>query len=135
MQVFIICIMGKHSLFQDVSEMISCNVKALAFDQDGKIWTGVLGGVSVRDSINLIRNLTPEDGIPSAKVNCIAKSPDSVMWVGTDVGIVRYAPDGSHSIRFSRRWLTDNKVNDIAFDAEGNAWIATANGVSAIKRR
>ena len=57
------------------------------------------------------------------------------MWVGTDVGIVRYAPDGSHSIRFSRRWLTDNKVKDIAFDADGNAWIATANGVSAIKRR
>ncbi len=129
------CHNGETRLFQDVSEMISCNVKAVAFDSDGQIWTGVLGGVSVRDSINLISNLTPDDGIPSVRVNCIAKSPDSVMWVGTDVGIVRYARDGSHSIRFSRRWLTDNKVTDIAFDADGNAWIATANGVSAIKRR
>jgi hypothetical protein len=129
------CRNGETSLFQDVSELISCNVKAIAFDPDGKMWTGVLGGISVRDSVNLIRNLTPEDGIPSVNVNCIAQSPDSSMWVGTDVGIVRHAPDGSHSIRFSKRWLTDDKVNDIAFDTGGNAWIATANGVSAIKRR
>ena len=129
------CRDGTTNLFQDVSEMISCNVKALAFDEEGKIWTGVLGGVSVRDTLNLIRNLTPEDGIPSSNINCIAKSPDSVMWIGTDVGIVRFTSDGSHSIRFSKRWLTDNQVNDIAFDAEGNAWVATANGVSAIKRR
>ena len=129
------CRDGVTKLFQDVSELISCNVKALAFDQEGKIWTGVLGGVSVRDTLKLIRNLTPDDGIPSGNINCIAKSPDSIMWVGTDAGIVRFAPDGSHSIRFSKRWLTDNQVNDIAFDSEGNAWVATANGVSAIKRR
>jgi hypothetical protein len=129
------CRRGESTLFQDVTEMISCNVRALAYDYKGRIWTGVLGGVSVRDSSRLINNLTPEDGIPSVKVNCIAKSPDSVMWVGTDVGIVRYAPDGSHSLRFTQRWLTDNKVNDITFDRDGNAWIATANGVSAIKRR
>jgi len=53
---------------------------------------------------------------------------------GTDVGVVRYARDGSHSLRFSKRWLTDNKVTDIAFDKQGTAWIATSNGVSAIKR-
>jgi hypothetical protein len=122
-------------IFQDVSELISCNVKAVAFDPGGRIWTGVLGGVSIRDSVHLIKNLTPDEGIPSVKVNCIAKSPDDVMWVGTDVGVVRYAPGGSHSLRFSKRWLTDNRVNDIAFDSEGNAWIATAHGVSAIKRR
>jgi hypothetical protein len=129
------CRNGESKLFQDVAELISCNVKALAFDQDGKLWTGVLGGVSVRDSVNLIENMTPEDGIPSVNVKCITKSPDGAMWVGTDVGIVRFEPDGSHSLRFSRRWLTDNKVTDIDFDHEGNAWIGTANGVSAIKRK
>lgn len=130
-----LCRNGQTKLFQDVSELISCNAKAIAFDPEGKIWTGVLGGVSVRDSLNLIKNITPENGIPSVNVNCIAKSPEGIMWVGTDVGVVRYAKDGSHSIRFSKRWLTDNKVIDIAFDPEGNAWIATANGVSAIKKR
>jgi hypothetical protein len=130
-----LCRNGETRLFQDVTELISCYVKALEFDQEGNLWTGVLGGVSVRDSISLIRNLTPDDGIPSANINCLAKSPDGTIWVGTDVGIVRYAQDGTHSLRFSRRWLTDNKVTDIAFDGEGNGWIATSNGVSAIKRR
>ena len=55
-----LCRNGETRLFQDVSELISCNVKAVAFDRDGQIWTGVLGGVSVRDSINLISNLTPD---------------------------------------------------------------------------
>ena len=130
-----LCKNGKTTLYQDVSEMISCYVRAISFDPDGKIWTGVVGGVSVRDSSQLIRNITPENGLPSVFVNCISQSPDSVMWVGTDVGVVRYSKDGAHSLRFSKRWLTDNKVTDVAFDADGNAWIATANGVSAIKRR
>lgn len=129
------CSNNKTILYQDVSELISCYVRALALDTDGELWAGVLGGVSVRNDKKLIRNLTPENGIPSALVNCISKAPDGTMWVGTDMGIVRYAPDGSHSLRFSRRWLTDNKVNDIAFDSSGNAWIATASGVSSIKRR
>ena len=130
-----LCGHGKTTLFQDVTELISCYVRALAYDPGGNLWTGVLGGISVRDSISLLRNLTPENGIPSVMVNCVERSPDNIMWVGTDVGIVRYAPDSSHSLRFSKRWLMDNKVSDIAFDNKGNAWIATAGGVSAIKRR
>ena len=56
------------------------------------------------------------------------------MWVGTEAGAARY--DGqSWSVRHSRRWLADDNVRDIAFDAHGTAWIATAGGVSAIKRR
>lgn len=56
------------------------------------------------------------------------------MWIGTDLGVTRY--DGSTwSLRHSRRWLLCDKVRDIAFDQNGTAWIATSNGVSAIKRK
>ncbi len=129
------CKDGTTKLYQDVSDLMSCYVHAISFDPEGNIWAGVLGGVTVREKDRLIKNLTPNEGIPSAQVNCIRRSPDGVMWVGTDVGVVRFAKDGTHSLRFSRRWLTDNKVTDIAFDADGNAWIATANGVSEIKRQ
>ncbi len=57
------------------------------------------------------------------------------MWIGTQVGTVRYTKDGNHSLRFTRRWLLDDNVKDIAFDKDGNAWIATSAGVSAIKKR
>lgn len=129
------CKDGKTTLYQNVSELISCYAKAVSFDPSGNIWAGVMGGVSVRDSEKRIKNLTPKDGLPSAFVNCIRQSPYGVMWVGTDVGVVRFAKDGTHSLRFSKRWLTDNKVADVAFDDVGNAWVATANGVSEIKRQ
>ncbi len=129
------CKDGKTTIYQDVSELISCYVRAISFDPSGNIWAGVMGGVSIRDSEHLMKNLTPKEGIPSVWVNCIRQSPDGLMWVGTDVGVVRYAKDGSHSLRFSKRWLTDNKVTGVAFDGEGNAWIATFNGVSEIKRK
>lgn len=129
------CCDGRSQLFQDTSELFSCYVKAVSFAPDNKVWAGVLGGVSVRQNNRLIQNLTPAEGIPSVFVNCISQSPDGVMWVGTDVGVVRFAADGSHSLRFSKRWLADNKVNDVAFDEEGNAWVATAGGMSVIKRK
>jgi len=129
------CKGDKSILFQNTSELISCYTRAVSFAPRGEVWAGVMGGVSVRKNDKLLKNLLTREGIPSASVNCISCSSDSVMWVGTDVGVVRYAKDYSHSLRFSRRWLTDNKVNDVAFDNDGNAWIATENGVSAIKRR
>lgn len=126
------CSGGQTKLFQ--AELISAYAKTVAFAPGNEIWTGVMGGVSVMKNGTFVKTLTPEQGIPSIFVNCIRQSPDSMMWVGTDVGIVRFAPDGSHSLRFSKRWLTNDKVNDIAFDKNGNAWIATENGVSLIKR-
>ena len=128
------CRDGKSKLYQDVSELISCYARAISVDPSGNIWTGVMGGVSVRNSEHLIKNITSKEGLSSILVNCIKQSPDGVMWVGTDVGVVRFAKDGTHSLRFSRRWLTNDKVTDIAFDAQGNAWVATADGVSEIKR-
>lgn len=110
---------GQTKLFQ--AELISAYAKTVAFAPGNEIWTGVMGGVSIMKNKTFTKTLTPKQGIPSIFVNCIQQSPDSVMWVGTDVGVVRFAPDGSHSLRFSKRWLTSDKVDDIAFDKNGNA--------------
>ena len=128
------CKEGKTELFQNTDELISCYVKAVSFGPENKLWAGVMGGVSIRENNLLVKNLQPANGIPSIFVNSIEQAPGGVMWVGTDVGVVRFSPDGSHSLRFSKRWLTHDKVTDIAFDGNGNAWIATANGVSLIKK-
>lgn len=114
--------------------LVSAYVRGVATDGD-KVWAGGLGGVSILRAGNKIETLQTNDGIPSVHVNCVERSPDGVMWVGTNVGVVRYYPDGSHSLLFSRRWLLDDKVNDIAFDQHGNAWIATDGGVSVIRRK
>lgn len=126
---------GKLKLFQDEQELLSCYLKGLDYDSEGKLWSGGLGGISIRNDSEKIRTLTPQEGIPSVNVNSVNKAPDGTMWVGTEVGVVRYYSDGSHSLRFSRRWLLDDDVRDVAFDKSGNAWVATAKGVSAIRKK
>lgn len=121
--------------YLDENELISGYLRGLAFDFTDQLWVGGLGGVTVRNAYGKIKTLTPKQGIPSAFVNTVRRAPDSSMWVGTDVGIVRFYPDGSRSVRFTRRWLLDDQVNDIAFDSQGNAWVATSGGVSAIRQK
>ena len=135
MQGYTFVRMKKTTLFQNTNELISCYVKAISFSPGGDLWAGGMGGVSIRQHEKLIKKITPVEGLSSAMVNCITRSPDGRMWVGTDVGVVRFAKDLSHSLRFSRRWLTNDRVTDVAFDREGNAWLATDHGVSAIKRQ
>ena len=93
-----------------------------------------MGGVTVYKGQRRAESFTPKQGLPSVSVRCVARDPDGLMWVGTELGIARY--DGSDfSIRHSKRWLINDDVRDIAFDSDGTAWIATAGGVSAIKRK
>lgn len=122
-------------LYQDENELISCYVQGLAFDPVGRLWAGGLGGITIRDANYEAKPLTPKDGLPTVYVRCIDISPKGVMWIGTDAGVLRYYNDGSHSLRFSRRWLLDDHVRDITFDKDGTSWIATAKGVSAIRKK
>ncbi|WP_138992216.1 regulator [Larkinella sp. C7] len=115
--------------------LISAYIKGIAFDSAQNVWAGGLGGVTILNQHQNVKTLRQEEGIPSNFVTCVEQAPDRSMWVGTEVGVVRYQPDGRHSLRFSRRWLLDDHVKDVAFDAAGNAWIATAKGVSAIRKR
>ncbi|MBD2699177.1 regulator [Spirosoma sp. BT702] len=126
---------GQTKVIQKNDELLSASVKGLAIDTRQNLWAAGLGGVTLLNQDKKIQTFTPKKGIPSVYVNCVERAPDGTMWVGTDVGVVRYQPNGSHSLRFTRRWLLDDRVNDITFDAQGTAWIATAKGVSAIRKR
>jgi hypothetical protein len=115
--------------------LLSSYIKGLEVDANNKLWAGGLGGISVLQPGKKASYITPKEGCPSAHVNCVKRSPGGEMWVGTRVGVVRFYKDGSHTLLLSRRWLLDDNVKDIAFDKEGNAWLATSAGVSAIKKR
>jgi hypothetical protein len=129
-----LCGEGKTTLYQDTTEMISAYARAIGFSAGDDCWVGNMGGISVRTNEKLIRKITPAEGLSSIMVNCITPSPDGKMWVGTDVGVVRFDSEYNSSLLFSRRWLMNDKVNSIAFDKEGNAWVATDGGVSCIKQ-
>jgi hypothetical protein len=116
-------------------KLLSAYIRGVAMNNNDQLWAAGLGGLTILQEEEKIRTLLPKDGVPSIQVNCVNRSPEGDMWVGTDVGIVRYSRDSSHSLLMSRRWLMDDHVNDITFDKSGNAWIATQEGVSAVKRK
>jgi hypothetical protein len=123
-----------YKLYQTESELVSPDLYDIAYASDDNLWIGGLGGVTIYKGTKRLNSFTPQQGLPSVAVKCIAQGSDGVMWVGTELGIARYDGEG-FSIRHSRRWLLNDDVRDIAFDSEGTAWIATAGGVSAIKRK
>ena len=126
----------KTDLFQNQNELISAYVGGIDYSNSGELWVGGLGGVTIRGESGKIAEKLPKDGITNSWVNVVKRSPDGTMWVGTNYGITRFTPGKTdYSVRLSKRWLMSNEVRDIAFDREGNAWIATENGVSAIKKR
>ncbi len=125
-------------------EITSGAVTGLAMAPNGQLWVGCWGGITVLEQGACVRQITTADGLPYWDVRCMAFAPDGTLWAGTKEGIGRYRDDadwitqnnGSKwSLRHSKRWLLDDEVRDIAFDASGTAWIATPKGVSAIKRR
>jgi streptogramin lyase len=123
-----------HKLFQTESELLGPDLHDIAYAGDESLWIGGLGGITVYKDGQRIHSFTSSNGLPSIFVQCVAQGPDGDMWVGTDRGIARYNGK-SWSIRHSRRWLLSDNVRDITFDSRGTAWIATDNGVSAIKRK
>ncbi len=119
---------------RDTTELISAYVESVNFDDSGRLWAGGLGGVTIRDAKGKIGEKRPEDGITNSFVNVVRRAPDGRMWVGTEYGITRFTPgEKEYSVRLSKRWLMSDQVRDIAFDKDGNAWIATSAGVSAIR--
>ncbi len=121
-------------LFQKEDEILTDNVSGLAYTDDEELWVGGLGGISVYKNDKWVKTYTPKDGLPTVWIKCVKKAPDGVMWVGTSLGATRFDRE-TWSLRHSRRWLLSDDVRDIAFDSKGNAWIATAKGVSAIMKR
>jgi ligand-binding sensor domain-containing protein len=122
----------KHFFKTDV--LLSAAVKDIALDKTNQVWVSGLGGVTILNNEIKKRVIRPQEGCPSIYATAVERSEDGTMWIGTQVGIVRITKDGKNSLRFTRRWLLDDHVNDIAFDKNDNAWIATMKGVSAIKK-
>ncbi|MBU0559141.1 MAG: T9SS type A sorting domain-containing protein [Bacteroidetes bacterium] len=61
---------------------------------------------------------------------CIASQNDSILWIGTKVGLVkRNLKDNSIEIFDYKNGLSSSTVNDLVFDSYKNIWMATDNGI------
>ncbi|MDD5862077.1 MAG: response regulator [Prevotella sp.] len=78
------------------------------------------------------RRLTYSDGLSDNKVNCIYKSREGFLWIGTPLGLNRY--DGfrirSYFAQASDTTsLPDNTITSIQEDGDGKLWLETLAGI------
>ena len=69
------------------------------------------------------------DGLPSATITALVEDHAGHLWVGTDVGLVRF--NGYHFQDFyADSTYHIGKVNALAVDAQGAIWIGTNTGLT-----
>lgn len=106
------------------------DVRAVAYDADGRLWFACPQGVGYRVNDNEWCLFTGAEGLPFNDFTCMAAGP-KCLWLGTTNGVIRFVND-DFEYRQGRRWLIDNRVRGIAVAPDGSAWFATACGVSRI---
>lgn len=78
-----------------------------------------------------LQRLTYAEGLSDQKVNCILKSRDGYLWVGTPLGLNRFDGLRVHSF-FNRPGdassLPDNTILSLSEDADGMLWVETPAG-------
>lgn len=109
------------------------DVRAVTYDHLGQLWFAAPQGVGCRMINGEWRLFTGQDGLPYNDFTCIAAGSGSI-WCGTSNGAMEFADD-KWSFRQGGRWLLDNHVRDIVVDSRGDAWLATAGGISCIAHK
>ncbi len=83
--------------------------------------------LSVSDNI-IIEHYTVEDGLAHEFVNCVVKSSDGFLWLGTWHGLCSFDGKEMKSYNSSSKFQVDvppRKIQKIIEDAFGNLWIKT----------
>ena len=79
------------------------------------------------------KHYSVEEGLSQNSVNCVLKSADASLWIGTDDGLNHF--DGHSFVIYRNRAnnpnnLSNNEVKALAWDSLNNLWIATASGLN-----
>jgi ligand-binding sensor domain-containing protein/signal transduction histidine kinase len=112
-------------------------VASLFRDTDGTIWAGTEKGLChmlanpQADARPVQQCYGRQDGLPSPYTQTILRASDGALWAGTLHGAV-YAPaDAIAPLRFSsvttRQGLSDDNIEALAEDVDGNLWLGAAD--------
>ncbi|HEY3706471.1 MAG TPA: two-component regulator propeller domain-containing protein [Terracidiphilus sp.] len=75
-----------------------------------------------------------ENGLPQNTVQALAQTPDGYLWLGTEVGLVRF--DGNSFMlldEHSKPALPGSDVQCLFAGKDGSLWVGTTNGLARLK--
>src|SRR5262245_16642032 len=71
--------------------------------------------------------------LPFREVTAGIRLPDGSLWVGTQGGLCFLAKDADHWRLFhSRRWLPNDRVQDLAVSSRGVVFVQTPSGMAKL---
>jgi ligand-binding sensor domain-containing protein len=75
-----------------------------------------------------------ENGLPQNTVQALAQTSDGFLWLGTEVGLVRFDGNGFQVFdRNSSLALPDNDVRCLLAAKDGSLWIGTSDGLARLQ--
>lgn len=75
-----------------------------------------------------------ENGLPQNTVQALAQTTDGFLWIGTEVGLVRF--DGNNFLTYdqnSKPALPGNDIQSLLPTPEGALWIGTTDGLARLQ--
>ena len=116
---------GEGSDFRDVT--LCADDRILAGNATGLVW---VAGEAETDRIDPAPRSLPTD-----RVTAVACQRDWLL-AGHEIGASALRPDLSHIDHyFTRRWVLNNEIRDVALAADGARWFATVDGISRVDYR
>lgn len=120
-------------------EIIPGEINDIVFDNQGNGWLSTSGGVVKYDGTQwktYDKSNVSQFAVSSS--SSIAVTPNGYVWAGFnyyDMGVAKFnGEEWSHyNYENTQNGLYSNDVEELAEDENGKIWIATRNGISAIK--
>ncbi|MBI1785733.1 hypothetical protein HYR69_11370 [Candidatus Sumerlaeota bacterium] len=112
------------------------DVRDIGLSRDGEVYVATASGIGILNIMGGWRRLTGrEGGLPVEDVTSISFASDGTLWAGTAHGAARRSPSGDWSYRAGPRWMTGDRVVDVAATDDGGAWILTNDSLTHIIER
>lgn len=120
--------------FGTPNQLLSSNLYCLTPLPDGTLAIGSTGGIDFYKGTQRVRSLSVAQGLPNRHARAISVDGQGRLWVATKLGVARY-DKGTWRLRHSRRWLASDDARAVVIGPDSTAWVATASGVDAIRRK
>jgi ligand-binding sensor domain-containing protein len=102
-------------------------VQALCRDRGGRLWVGTYGDGLYSYDTRRFRRFTPAQGLPAARVLCLAETADGTLWVGTQRGLVGYDGRTFAAPAYGAE-VSDHAIAALTVDPQDRLWVGTYVG-------
>ncbi|WP_106830614.1 hybrid sensor histidine kinase/response regulator transcription factor [Parabacteroides pacaensis] len=110
-------------------------VNTMIEDIDRRIWIGTEQGINILDRTTDKLQTISNDSLPNPYIHCFLLTSDSTLWVGTQVGLLRYNRKSNNFTVYKNRpndstSICGNSIRALLEDKAGYIWVATyGNGI------